>query len=131
MTDSVSITPGVGADIAVDEIGGLKFQRIKLIHGADGANDGDVAASNPLPVISYRTEQLLGQLVQATISPPTYDSALRRQRVTAVVESGTVTTVSTVTTLSDQTNIGSRPALMLITQTNLSAWADCVRARIT
>ena len=50
MSDSVPITPGTGADIAVDDIGGRKFQRVKLIHGADGVNDGDVSAANPLPV---------------------------------------------------------------------------------
>jgi hypothetical protein len=133
MSDNIGYTPGSGATIAADNVGGALHQRVKVTFGADGAAV-DASEANPLPVISYRTEQLLGRLVQATISPPTYDSALRRQRVTAVLESGTVTTVSTVstvTTLSDQTNIGSRPALMLINQTNLSAWADCVRARIT
>ena len=42
--------------IATDEIGGIKFQRVKLIHGADGANDGDVASSNPLPIIGTVTD---------------------------------------------------------------------------
>jgi hypothetical protein len=81
-------------------------------------------------------------MLQATLSPPTYDSVLRRQRVTAVLEAGSAAigfvtlntgsnTIGNVGTLTDQTNIGGRPAYMLINQTNLSAWAACVRARIT
>lgn len=42
--------------IATDEIGGIKFQRIKIITGADGVNDGDVASSNPLPIIGTVTD---------------------------------------------------------------------------
>jgi hypothetical protein len=34
---------------ASDDVGGLHFARIKLVHGADGNNDGDVALTNPLP----------------------------------------------------------------------------------
>lgn len=37
-------------NIATDDIDTVKFQRIKLIHGADGVNAGDVATTNPLPV---------------------------------------------------------------------------------
>ena len=51
MADNVTITPGTGADIGADEISGVKYQRVKLIHGADGTNDGDVATANPLPVV--------------------------------------------------------------------------------
>jgi hypothetical protein len=50
MPDNVSITPGAGAPIATDDIAGAHYQRGKLIHGADGVNDGDVAKTNPLPV---------------------------------------------------------------------------------
>jgi hypothetical protein len=42
---------GAGTDVlAADEIGSVFFPRMKLVLGADGVNDGDVAASNPLPV---------------------------------------------------------------------------------
>lgn len=51
MADNVTLDPGSGGDvIATDDIGGVEFQRIKLIHGVDGVNDGDVANTNPLPV---------------------------------------------------------------------------------
>lgn len=51
MVDNTVLDAGAGGDtIGTDDIGGVKFQRIKLIHGADGTNDGDVATGNPLPV---------------------------------------------------------------------------------
>ena len=40
-----------GDVIASDDIGGVKFQRVKMIHGADGVNDGDVSSVNPMPII--------------------------------------------------------------------------------
>lgn len=45
-------TPQNGTDtIATDDIGGVKFQRVKLIHGADGTNAGDVSDANALPAL--------------------------------------------------------------------------------
>jgi hypothetical protein len=44
---------------AADEISGVKYPRVKLIHGADGTNDGDVASANPLPVTDSANEALL------------------------------------------------------------------------
>ena len=52
MADNTPLNTGSGGDtIATDDIGGVKFQRIKLVHGPDGTNNGDIAASNPLPGI--------------------------------------------------------------------------------
>lgn len=51
MADNTLLNLGSGGDtIASDDIGGVKFQRVKLIYGADGTNSGDVAAANALPV---------------------------------------------------------------------------------
>lgn len=49
MADDVTL-PGTGDVVAADDIGSKKYQRIKLIHGADGVNAGDVSSANPLPV---------------------------------------------------------------------------------
>lgn len=49
MVDSVGYTPGVGAEIAVDEIAGIKFQILKVAFGADGSAT-TVSTSDPLPV---------------------------------------------------------------------------------
>mgnify|MGYP001586779144 CR=1 FL=1 len=48
-------TPSVETIVAADDIAGKKYQRIKLIHGADGVNAGDVSAANPLPVTGSLT----------------------------------------------------------------------------
>ena len=39
-----------GNTLATDTIAGVEFQRVKLVEGNDGVNDGDVSSSNPLPV---------------------------------------------------------------------------------
>ena len=38
-----------GDVIGTDDIGGVKYQRIKIITGADGVNGGDVTTANPFP----------------------------------------------------------------------------------
>lgn len=51
MADNVTLNVGSGGDvIAADEISSAKYQRVKIVEGADGVNDGDISASNPLPV---------------------------------------------------------------------------------
>lgn len=51
MADNVTLNAGAGGDtVGADDISGIKYQRVKLIIGADGTNDGDVASGNPLPV---------------------------------------------------------------------------------
>jgi hypothetical protein len=49
MADNVGYTPGVGAIIAADDIGGILYQKVKMIHGADGIAH-ETADGNPLPV---------------------------------------------------------------------------------
>lgn len=50
MADNMDVTPGTGKTIGADDISSVLYQRIKLIHGADGTNDGDVSDANPLPI---------------------------------------------------------------------------------
>lgn len=50
MADNVLITPGSGDTVGADDIGSVKYQRVKMIIGADGVNDGDISSANPLPV---------------------------------------------------------------------------------
>jgi hypothetical protein len=58
MADNVGYTPGSGATVAADEIGGVLFQRVKPVHGADGTAT-DTSATNPLPIAAY------GELIEA------------------------------------------------------------------
>jgi hypothetical protein len=46
--DYVGYTPGTGANIAADDIGGILHQRVKISEGADGSAT-DVSAANPMP----------------------------------------------------------------------------------
>lgn len=52
MADNTVLPAGTadGDTYASDDIAGIKFQRVKLVHGADGTNDGDVSTANGLPV---------------------------------------------------------------------------------
>jgi len=54
MADDIAVTPGSGATIGADEISSVKYQRVKLIHGADGVNDGDISRANGYPVADAR-----------------------------------------------------------------------------
>ncbi len=135
MADNIGYTPGTGAVIAADEVAGALHQRIKLTFGGDGTAS-DVSETNPLPVLADFSvpENLLRQLVAAATSPAGFDRSLGRARVTAVLESGTVTTVTTVTTVAAVTalnGLGALPAQQLAVHQNLSAWHACVRSRIT
>jgi hypothetical protein len=146
MADNVGYTPGTGATVAADEIGGVLHQRIKLGIGDDGTAV-DVSESNPMPVelvgvnesapLSVSDDaiaQLLGMLLQYQDSPRGYDKSLQRQRATVLVESGTVTTVTTVTTVGTVTNLSTIDTLqgrIQVYGANLSAWHDVVRSRIS
>jgi hypothetical protein len=48
MADNVTL-PGTGSNVAADEIGSVKHQRVKIQHGADGSAT-DVSSASPLPV---------------------------------------------------------------------------------
>lgn len=76
-------------------------------------------------------QTLLIRLLNATDSPRGYEKSIGRNRVTAIIESGTVTTVGTVTNQTNQTNMGGQQAQLLTNGQNVSAWAATVRSRIT
>jgi hypothetical protein len=140
MADNVGYTPGSGATVAADDIGGVLYQRIKPTFGADGSAV-DVSSANPMPVVDATAEDtrqsmvtLLTRMLNYFNAPMGYDKSLQRGRVTAVLESGTVTTVTTVTTCATVTNLSTIDTLqgrIQVYGANLSAWSDCVRSRIT
>jgi hypothetical protein len=141
MADNVAITPGSGAIAAADDIGGVLYQRIKVAHGADGSAT-DTSVSDPLPIAAY------GELVEAieamrmavntltrTIGLVTVDPATGRLRaevvqasaslLLATVSIATNQTLTTLSTLSNQTQMGGFaaqdqiPALMRLSADNL------------
>jgi hypothetical protein len=102
-----------------------------------------ISETDPLTLRVENVRNLMNLVLQLLDSPRGYDKSLQRQRSTVVVESGTVTavttvstvsTVSAVTTVSTVSNIstidGIQGRIGQIGQ-NLSAWADCVRSRIS
>lgn len=119
MADNVTL-PGAGDVVATDDVGGRHFQLVKLASGADGTAT-PVTTTDPLPMAAY------GELIEATEAMRMALQALThtigmvmpdtagRQRVvvdaiTSSVSLSSVGSVSTVTTLSGQTNMGGYPA---------------------
>jgi hypothetical protein len=45
-----AIRNGGGDIISTDDLGGVKVQRVKMMLGGDGVNEGDVSLANPMPV---------------------------------------------------------------------------------
>lgn len=145
MADNVGITPGSGAKAASREVtysgeaAQVQVVGLSTFSGSDDAKTvADVSASNPLPTQeSGGAMSLLSRILNVLMSPMGFDRSLSRQRVTGIIESGTVTTVTTVTTcttVSSLTNvaaIGGYSAQVQVLGINLTAWAQCVRARIT
>lgn len=119
MADNIGYTPGTGAIVAADEIGGVLHQRVKLGVGADGVAV-DVSADNPMPVellgisqddplavIADRADNLLAmlqRLLKTLESNATVDQQ-QRQRITldAITGALTLATVTTVGTVSSIT----------------------------
>ena len=56
----VGYNPGTATTIAADIVGGQVIQRVKLVHGADNTNLGDIAPTNPLPVTQISTAAVVG-----------------------------------------------------------------------
>lgn len=53
MADDITLNTMTGGDVVgADEISSVKYQRVKMIIGANGTNDGDVSDTNRLPVRS-------------------------------------------------------------------------------
>jgi hypothetical protein len=103
MADNTTLNPGTGGDVvATDDIGGVKYQRVKLVLGSDGVNGGDVHSGNPVPVSvgNFPTTQA----VSGTIA---LDSA-----TLAALESITATVSGTV-------NVGNFPATQVVSATDL------------
>jgi hypothetical protein len=116
MADNVGYTPGAGALVAADEIGGVLHQRVKVGVGADGTAV-DVSPDNPMPVgavgeliEALEALRMTVQSLSRTVGLAMPDTA---SRLRVNVETGAVTaslaanqTLTTLTTLSNQTNVG-------------------------
>lgn len=69
MPDNTQLNPGAGGDVvASDDVGGVKFQRVKLALGADGVNDGDLCAANPMPIVAEALPLPVGAATESTVA---------------------------------------------------------------
>jgi len=130
MADNIGYTPGAGATIAADDIGGVLHQRVKVGIGGDGVAT-DISTSNPMPITAPNaiTTQETGELVEAlevlrmavqslnrSIGQTLPDTAARMRVNIETGNNITITTlptlanVTTLATLSNQTQIGGIPA---------------------
>lgn len=146
--DNLGYTPGSGATVGSDTIGGVDYQRVKVITGADGVNDGDVASSNPMPIAAYgelieaiEAMRMAIQSLNRSIGMTGVDPATGRLRVlldaitasltlATITTVGTVTTVSTVSSVTNQAQLGGQAANSAIPSWERNT-ADNIRRNIT
>lgn len=115
-----------GDQVASDDIAGLKYQRIKMVIGADGANDGDISAANPLPVdigtiplpANAATETTLSDIdtklggtltVSTGLSQPLTDAQLRASAVPISDGGGSITVDGTFWQATQPVSLASSP----------------------
>ena len=107
MADNVTLNTMTGGDsVGADDILGIKYQRMKLVIGADGVNDGDVASTNPLPVTGTVTANL-SATDNAVLDAIEVDTTSIDGKITAcntgavTLSGGTVTTITNVVHVDD------------------------------
>ena len=136
---SLGYTPGSGAEVATDQDALNRHHQKALTEFLQNGEPTPVSDLAPLPIADSIAGGFLFRILQALLSPLGYDRSLGRFRQTAILESGTVTTVSTVTTvttcstvssLSNVAAIGGYSAQMQVMDTNRMAWAQSVGSRI-
>jgi hypothetical protein len=142
MSDNVAYTPGSGATIAADEIGGVLFQRAKLVTGVDG-EASDVSKQDPMPIAAYgelieaieamrmAIQSLNRSIGMAQVNPLTGRMLVDGSGVTQPV-SGTVSVGTSAVSQSgtwNQTQIGGQSANSVVTALERSA-ADNLRRNI-
>ena len=144
MPDNVGYTPGSGASIAADDIGGVLHQRVKISVGADGTA-ADVSASTPMPVDASSGELIeaiealrmavasltksigyaLPNLTGFPIMEVRQATAGNLNVTASIAGSQTLATLTTLSTLTNQSQIGGYaandqiPALMHLQSDNL------------
>jgi hypothetical protein len=110
MADNIGYTPGTGATIAADDIGGALYQRIKPTIGEDGSAV-DVSVSNPMPTVANQSDDLLrmlSRLVKILECNAVVDSSQRQRiRIDDITGGLTLATISTVSTVSTVSNIAA------------------------
>lgn len=145
MSDNIGYTPGSGATVAADNIGGVLHQRVKISVGADGAAD-DASAENPLPVTAVAElmeaiealrfavaslTKTIGFALPNALGQPIFEArqaTAANLQITAT-QSGTWN-IGTVTALTNQAQIGGF-AVNDVLPSFLTMGASNIRRNIT
>ncbi len=137
MVDNVTL-PGTGEIVATDDVGGAQYQLIKLVDATVNSTTPIGTTSNPLPAALYgeamealEAMRMAIQALTRTVGLVQPDTAARmRVAIDSISANLTLSTVSTVGTLTNQSQIGGYsaveqiPALMRMS-------ADSIRRNIT
>jgi len=128
MADNVPITSGSGISIASDDISGVQYQRVKLIIGADGTNDGDVYSANPMPVVisGSSTLTITGSTTVINTVSVTGSTAI----VGTVTVAGTATITGSTTVINTVNVTGSTAVVGVVTITGSTAVVGVVPVTI-
>jgi hypothetical protein len=85
MPDNVDITPGAGATVATDEVGGRHYQRVKLTDGAEGSeNHASVRPDGTQEVSVSDLAAALYTILEALTRPISQEPGTGRIRVAGV-----------------------------------------------
>ena len=136
MADNIDISPGSGATVATDQVGsGRHYQRVKLTDGAEGSeNHASVRADGTQEVSLSDINAALYAILEAITRPISQDPGTGRQRVLldAITASLNLATVTTVSTVTNQSQMGGFPILdVLLKPTDRNLWNNSVRQRIS
>jgi hypothetical protein len=128
-----AIRNGGGDIISTDDLGGVKVQRVKMMLGGDGVNEGDVSLTNPMPVDIGLNQPLTDAELRASpvpVSGPLTDAELR---AVAVPVSGTVTANTGLTQPLTDTQLRASPVDVdvLFDPSNMSAFGTLESSDLT
>ena len=135
MADNIGISTGSGATVATDDVGGVHYQRMKLTDGADGSgNHASVRSDGTQEVSLSDLNATLYAILEALTRPISQEPGTGRQRILldAITGSLTLATVTTVGTVTTMTQLGGFPVLdVLLKPTDRNLWSNSVRQRIS
>jgi hypothetical protein len=132
MADNVAYTPGSGATVAADDIGGVLHQRVKISVGADGAAadlaPGQAAMANSLPVALASDQSALAVTV-ATIPSHAVTNAGTFAVQAAEADGANVTLGAKADAKSTATDATAISAMSVLKQVSASAQLSATAAK--
>lgn len=144
MADNTTL-PGTGEVVADEDIGGVKYQRTKMVDGAPGGTKGaavnaDAEQSVSLDDAAVSITDALAVLAMALglASDPasgrlrvTLDNIAAALTLATITTVSTVTTCTTVSTVTNKAQEGGIQSNSLVFDTMMANWSQSVRRCIT